>query len=254
MDLEWLSKRPIAHRGLHDVSHGIIENTPAAFEAAIEAGYPIECDLQLTADEEALVFHDATLQRMTNEPGKVFHKSSTELSQLTLNGTDQTIPTLGDVLEIVQGRVPILIELKNIRAEAGPLEKRTAKLLESYNGPVAVQGFSPQSMGWFAENHPDIPRGQLSQNYENRPEIKLSWIKRFVLRNLLLVSISKPHFISYRIDSLPALAAGIARRTGLPILAWTVRNAHDREIAAKHADNIIFEDFLPEITQSSLED
>jgi glycerophosphoryl diester phosphodiesterase len=156
-------------------------------------------------------------------------------------------------LELVGGRVPILIELKNIRAEPGPLEKRTAQLLENYQGPVAIQGFSPQSMGWFAENHPNIPRGQLSQNYKIPSAVHLSWIKRFVLRNLLLVSISKPHFIAYRVESLPALAVKIARRSGLPILAWTVRNTHDRDIAAKYADNIIFEDFLPEITHPPLE-
>ncbi|TNE37428.1 MAG: glycerophosphodiester phosphodiesterase [Alphaproteobacteria bacterium] len=251
MDLTWIKTRPIAHRGLHDVKKGIIENTPAAFEAAIAAGYPIELDLQLTSDHEAMVFHDDKLDRLTTSAGKLYRHSSTELRKLTISGSTATMPTFAEFLELVNGRVPILIELKNKTGVAGPLEQRTRDLLQTYKGEAAVQCFAPQSMGWFAENMPEIPRGQLSQPYPPDPNLNLNWIKRFVLRHMLLNKISKPHFVAYRIDGLSNEAVGRAKRHGLPVLAWTVKTIGERRIAATHADNIIFENFLPDATRGA---
>lgn len=251
MDLNWIKTRPIAHRGLHDANKGIMENSPAAFEAAIASGYPIELDLQVTSDEEALVFHDVDLDRMTTMTGKVFEHASSEIKKQRIKGSTETVPTFGEILELVNGRAPILIEIKNRRAKAGPLEARTASLLNDYKGEFAVQGFSPYSMGWFAENHPAILRGQLSQSYITDPGIEFGKAKRFILRNMLLNFISKPHFIAYRINALPQPSAARARRGGLPLVAWTVKTTDERRLAAANTDNIIFENFRPELNKGA---
>jgi len=243
--MDWLRTLPIAHRGLHDAAKGLIENSPSAFEAAARAGYAIELDVHCSSDGEVIVFHDRSLDRVTRESGRLKDRSAHDLTQILLDGCGDTIPTLTQVLEQVAGRVPILVEIKNMGRTVGGLEARVAQCLACYDGAAAVQSFNPYSMGWFAKNAPGILRGQISEGYRDTSEVKLSPHERFILRHLFLTPISRPHFIAYDCNALPAPAPRIARALGMPVLSWTVRSA---EVAARvfpHADNIIFEGFRP---------
>jgi glycerophosphoryl diester phosphodiesterase len=243
--MDWLRTLPIAHRGLHDAAKGLIENSPSAFEAAARAGYGIELDVHCSSDGEVIVFHDRTLDRVTRQSGPLKERSAHDLTQILLDGGGDTIPTLTQVIDQVDGRVPILVEIKNQGRTVGGLEARVAECLTSYSGAAAVQSFNPYSMAWFAKNAPDILRGQISQHYGDTSEVKLSPHERFVLRHLLLTPISRPHFIAYDCDALPAPAPRLARALGMPVLSWTVRSADVAARVLSHADNIIFEGFRP---------
>lgn len=244
--MDWLTTLPIAHRGLHDKSKGIIENSTSAFAAAITAGYAIECDVRLSQDGEAMVFHDAKLDRVTAETGQLIDHSAREIAALTLAGSSDRVQTLAELLEQVAGAVPILIEIKST-GTTGPLEARTAQLLHDYKGEFAVQSFNPFSMRWFAGTHPNVRRGQISGSLRGDLEVKLSWLRRFALRNLLLMNVSKPHFISYEVSELPTLATSFVKRTGHPLLAWVVKSDEDRARTEKYADNMIFMGFCPPV-------
>lgn len=242
---DWLRHVPIAHRGLHDARQGVVENSLAAFERAAAAGFAIELDLQVSADGEAMVFHDERLDRLTAESGLVCHRTAEALACLTLGGGPERMPTLRAALAAVAGRVPLLLEIKAQSREVGPLESRVAALIADYGGPCAVQSFNPWSVRWFARHIPHVPRGLLSARYERSGEPALSGPVRFALRHLLTAPMLKPHFIAYDIKALPALAPRIARSLGLPILAWTVRSEEERVRSLNYADNIIFEGFRP---------
>ena len=241
--MDWLRNLPVAHRGLHDPHKGIIENSPSAFEAAARAGYAIELDVHLSSDGEVIVFHDATLDRLTKETGKTSARTASELTQLTIEGSADTIPTLRDVLGQVAARVPVLIEIKNGARTIGPLEAAVAKDLENYYGVVAVQSFNPFSMGWFAKHTPHIRRGQISQDYKNYTDRPLSWGQKFALTHMLMVPISRPQFVAYDCKALPSFVPSLTHKMGLPLLAWTVRTEAIQEKLAPHVDNIIFEGF-----------
>jgi len=241
----WLTTQPIAHRGLHDLAAGIPENSLAAFTAAAEAGYAIELDLQPAADHEPMVFHDDGLERLTGRTGTFRDLPSEALADIRLTGSDQHIPTLKTVLATVAGAAPLLIELKGMAPAVGVLESRVADLLGDYDGVVAVQSFNPHSMGWFADNAPSFIRGQVATDFASYDEQRVSLTKRLLLSTLLLNRVSRPDFVAYNVKKLPRLAPLSARRRGTPLLAWTVRNANDRAVAARYADNIIFEGFRP---------
>ncbi len=244
-DLAWLTATPVAHRGLHGLSDGVVENLPSAFEAAIEEGYAIECDLQLSADGEAMVFHDATLDRLTEETGKVFRRSAADLKRVAFKTSKDRMQTLGEFLDQVNGQVLPVIELKIKTGHEGPLEKRTAEVLKSYKGSAAVMSFNPRSMGWFADNAPDITRGQLSYGYRDGPALNMPASQRFALRHMLYNIKSRPHFIGFDINALPQWSVELRRKLGLPVLTWTVSTDAHRDTAALHADQIIFETFRP---------
>lgn len=244
-DLSWLTARPVAHRGLHGLADGVVENLPSAFQAAIDANYGVECDLQLSADGEAMVFHDATLDRLTEETGKVFGRTAAELKQVAFKNTTDRMQTLGEFLDQIGGKVVPVIELKIPFGKEGPLEQRTAALLEDYKGAFAVMSFNPHSMGWFAQNAPWATRGQLSFGYESGPARSMPWYRRMMLRHMLMNWKSRPHFIGFDVNALPQWSVELRRRLGLPVLTWTVRTDAHRDIAAQHADQIIFETFRP---------
>ena len=250
----WLRSQPIAHRGLHDESRGIVENSLSAFRAAAEAGYPIELDVQLSSDGEAMVFHDPFLDRVTGVKGRVCDFTAAELGRLHLEGTADPLPTLEQTFQAVAGRVPILIETKQLDYPVGPLEERVGRLIVAYGQPVAIHSFSPDSLGWFAEHLPSVPRGQIAMNYAHagtspeytsRGEVMLSGLHQWALSNLLRFGTSRPTFVSYDLNDLPRIATTVAHWLGLPIVAWTV-NAPDAAARAQElADNIIFETIRP---------
>lgn len=230
--------RPIAHRGLHGIDAP--ENSLAAFGKAIEAGFPIEIDVRPIDDGTVVVFHDDKLTRMTDLDGYVCNMTKSDLEKVRLRNSDERIPTFKEVLEFVDGRTPLLIEIKN-DSTVGQLERDTLELLSSYKGEYAVQSFNPYSMEFFKKNAPQIPRGQLSCFFDKKD---LGFFKRFVLKRLKMNKVSSPDFISYNHANLPNK---YVTKTKLPTLAWTVRSNAEMEKCLPYCDNIIFENFIPVI-------
>lgn len=237
--MQWLRQIPIAHRGLHDEQSP--ENSLSAFTKAKEAGYAIELDVHLSSDGVLMVFHDFTLERMTRFYGDIRRLASSFLRSLVLLNTQESIPTLQEVMKLVDRKVPLLIEIKN-EGKVGELEGKLLKAIRDYKGRVAVQSFNPFSVAWFAKNAVDIPRGQLSGSFK---DTNFPFYKKFLYQNLLMNGVSKPHFIAYEAEYLPNLAVKVSRMMHKTILAWTVRSAKEREDVLQYADNIIFEAFLP---------
>ena len=242
MDIKksWLFSRPIAHRGLHGINAP--ENSLAAFGKAIEAGFPIEIDVRPIDDGTVVVFHDDKLTRMTDLDGYVCNMTKSDLEKVRLRNSDERIPTFKEVLEFVDGRTPLLIEIKN-DSTVGQLERDTLELLSSYKGEYAVQSFNPYSMEFFKKNAPQIPRGQLSCFFDKKD---LGFFKRFVLKRLKMNKVSSPDFISYNHANLPNK---YVTKTKLPTLAWTVRSNAEMEKCLPYCDNIIFENFIPVISE-----
>jgi glycerophosphoryl diester phosphodiesterase len=239
---DWLKSRPIAHRGLHDLAAGAPENSLAAFERAVQAGYPIELDVHLLADGAIAVLHDFTLDRMTGVAGKLGHLKAADLAALRLAGTQQRIPLLDEVLELVSGKIPILIEIKSRSRKNRKLEEALDKRLALYSGPIALHSFNPFSLGWFASHRPAIIRGQLASDFRDED---LPWHQKWALRRLLLTRWSRPNFINYDIRCLPYWAVSNKKKLGLPILGWTARSPEEAQRALQYCDNVVFEGFRP---------
>lgn len=235
----WLVQKPIAHRGLFDEENP--ENSLPAFAQAIDKGFPIELDVRLIDDGTVVVFHDETLGRMTDHDGYVSTLKAEDLKELRLKNSDACIPTLEQVLSLVNGKVPLLIEIKGT-GKIGALESKTTSLLKAYSGEFAVQSFDPYSLEYFKLHEPDIMRGQLSADFGKKSGI--SFFKRKALAHLKVTDISAPHFISYRFSDLPNK---YVTKKGLFTLAWTIRSNADYEQVKEHCDNIIFERFLPNL-------
>jgi glycerophosphoryl diester phosphodiesterase len=239
---ERLFDPPVAHRGLW-TPDGAPENSLAAFQAACAGGYGIELDVQLTADGEAVVFHDERLERMTGQDGRLRDHTAAELGAMTLKGTDETIPTLADTLTMIGHRAMVFIELKTPFGEVGPLEKRVTDVLVDHNGPTAVIGFNPYSHAWFADHHPQILRGLDSYSWNDEGARKLAPEMRKSLAALEQVELARPDFLALGLDMLPSARADLYRAKGMPIVAWTVRSSDQWEGVRDHCDNLIFEGF-----------
>ena len=236
-----LFEPPIAHRGLWSPD-GPPENSLGAFQAACQGGYGIELDVQLTADGEAVVFHDAKLERMTGCDGRICDYSAADLTQMKLNGSDETIPTLADTLTMVGHRAMVHIEIKTPYGEVGPLERRVHEVLIDHNGPTCVIGFNPYSHAWFADHYPKVLRGLDSYNYA-KGESQLAPELRKAFADLQHVSFARPHFLALGLDMLPSPKADEFRAKGMPIVAWTVRTPDEWAAIRDHCDNLIFEGF-----------
>ncbi len=236
----WIVNKYIAHRGFHNQQAP--ENSLPAFENAIKHGYAIELDVHVTADGTAIVFHDEQLKRMTGKDGYVSNLKDNQLKKCFLSQTQHTIPTLKQALDLIDGKVPILIEIKN-KGKVGYIEKAVLLELENYKGEIAVQSFNPFTLNYFRTYAPHILRGQLSGTLK---DTKLSKIKKIFLRNLAFnKKISKPDFIAYEASLLPNRVT--RRFKHLPLLAWCVKSQAEYLKVVKHCDNIIFENFHPTI-------
>jgi glycerophosphoryl diester phosphodiesterase len=233
----------IAHRGLWTRS-GAPENSLAAFEAACEAGYGIELDVQLSSDGEAMVFHDGTLTRMTGEEGRLSDHTAADLGAMKLAGTDESIPTLLETLALVGHRAMVHIELKTSAGEVGPLEQRVHEVIIDHAGPLAIIGFNPYSHAWYADRFPNILRGLDSYSYRAADNARMAPEQRKSYARLEHVAIARPHFLALGTDMLPSALADRYRAKGMPIVAWTTRSADQWEVLKPHCDNHIFESFL----------
>jgi glycerophosphoryl diester phosphodiesterase len=247
VQLDWLTARPIAHRGLHDAEHGLIENTAGAVRAAIAADYGVEIDVQISADGEAMVHHDDVLGRLTEGEGRLDSFSAAELKRVAFRNSNEHMMTLGELCDIVGGRVTMLVELKSRFDGDRRLPARVADILGAYNGPAAPMSFDPDQLAFLRHKAPRLVRGIIAAKYRPHPywDLMPAWM-RYGMGYLLTTFAARPQFVAYAVDDLPALAPLLARRVFcLPLLTWAVRTEAERRTAARYADQMIFEGFRP---------
>ncbi|CUH85198.1 glycerophosphodiester phosphodiesterase family protein [Thalassovita mediterranea] len=241
-------KAPIAHRALHDVTAGRAENSPAAIQAAIDAGYGIEIDLQLSKDGEAMVFHDYDMERLAGVKGVVQTRTAAELSQIQLLGGTDRIPTLSQVLDQVAGQVPLLIEVKDqdgqMGANVGRLEAATAKALEGYQGDVALMSFNPNSVRVLSGLCPDRARGLTTAAYNVTEWPMLPKGTREKLARIPDYDAAKCSFISHDARDLNSARVAELKQRGAHVLCWTITSAAAEAEARKVAENVTFEGYL----------
>ena len=244
----WLTARPVAHRGLHDKARGIVENMPGAAEAAVAGNFAIECDIQLTADGEAMVHHDDALGRLTEGSGALLGMTAAELKAVRFRDTSERMMSLGDLCALVAGRVPLVIEVKSHFDGDRRLVARMAEVLASYRGPAVGMSFDPDQVTALRELMPQLTRGIIAETtYDPADWPEATPAQRRGMLHLRHAFRTRPHFVAYRVDDLPAAAPWIARTIfGLPLLTWTVRSPEQRAKAARYADQMIFEGFRPE--------
>jgi glycerophosphoryl diester phosphodiesterase len=244
---DWLTARPVAHRGLHDQARGIIENMPGAVQAAIEGNFAIECDIQLTADGEAMVHHDDALGRLTEGSGALLRMTAAELKAVKFKDTSERMMSLTDLCALVKGRVALVIEVKSHFDGDRKLVKRMAEVLSSYDGPAVGMSFDPDQVEALRELIPSRPRGIVAERrYTKADWPEASPTQRRGMTHLRHFYRTRPDFVAYWVDELPAPAPWIARNIfGCPLLTWTVRTPEQRARAVRYADQMIFEGFRP---------
>lgn len=230
----WL-RHPVAHRGLHDGNQQVPENSLPAFAAAAEAGVAIELDVRLSADGAVVVHHDATLQRLCGDPARVADLTAVELGGRRLAGTAQGTPSLHEVLDLVAGRVPIMVELKLLVRANVPLWRGVAALLDRYGGPVSVHSFHPGAVGWFARHRPALPRGQAAGAGAG------PMLVQRILDAMWSNTWTTPGFVVFSLQRLPDARITALRRGGMPVLAYTVRTGAEQRDALAHADGYFYE-------------
>lgn len=242
---------PFAHRGLHDPSKGVIENSLSAFRAAVAAGYGIELDVQRSADDVPIVFHDDDLDRLTDATGAFRDYNAASLGRLPLRGSTDTMPTLRAVLEMVAGRVPLLIEIKEnwntMQDTDGILEHAVAVALAGYVGPVAVMAFNPHCIAHMARFAPDLPRGLTTEAYDPDLNAPIPAEVCARLREIPDYDRTMSSFISHQASDLARPRVAELKAKGAAILCWTIRSVTAEAEARKIAHNITFEGYAPAI-------
>jgi glycerophosphoryl diester phosphodiesterase len=233
--IDWLTKVPIAHRGLHDLNRQRWENTLSAFDAAAKAGFAIECDVHLTADGKAIIFHDEKLDRLTGQQGKIDALTAAQAKSLRVGGTNDHVPTLAEALRLIGGRVPIVIELKGIPGRDDGLVKAVADDLSGYDGLAAIMSFDHHLIRDFGKDAPGIPAGLTAEGLRDR-ELEAHFA-------MLAHGID---FVSYNVHHLENRFVEFVRgRLGLPVISWTVRSLEDKATSDRYVDQITFEGFDP---------
>ncbi|QBY02146.1 phosphodiesterase [Rhodophyticola sp. CCM32] len=243
---------PLAHRALHDMGQGIPENGVTAVRRAVSAGYGIEIDVQPSADGVAMVFHDATLDRLTETTGMVHDRTARELMDLRLKGSEENIPSLAQILQLVEGRVPLLIEIKDQSGGIGEapddvLERGVASALEGYAGPVAVMSFNPHMIAAFRAHAPDVPRGLVTSGFMPSQWPELSADTCAHLRSIRDFGRVGAQFISHDWTDLGSPRVAELKAQKIPVLCWTIRSAQAETEARRVADNVTFEGYLPQL-------
>lgn len=232
-----------AHRGLHNDERA--ENSMSAFKAAVDSGYGIELDIRLSKDGKLVVFHDDTLDRVCGREGRVIDFTAEELATFSLNGTGEGVPLFSDVLSVIDGKVPLLVEIKENPGD-NSVSLAACEMLKDYKGNYIIESFNPLSLRTVKKNMPHIPRGILSHRYyAYEPYRKPLY---FLLQALLFNFTCRPAFIAYDHKDSKALSLRIARRLfGVITFAWTVRSAEEEKSAKENGfDSVIFENYIPE--------
>lgn len=235
--MKWIKQRPIAHRGLHK-GFDIPENSISAFKRAINSDYAIELDVRLTKDEKVVVFHDKNLIRLCADRRKIRNQNYSAIKDIKLYNSNETIPLLCDVLKLVDGKVPLIIEIKNY-AEVGLFEELVAKELENYNGKFAICSFNYHVVNWFKKHKPSIPRGLI---FGDIKKFDIKFYKSIFLYRFFKV---KADFISLDYKLLNTLIPVFCRKLDIPIVSWTINSKKKRIKAIRIVDNIIFENIKP---------
>jgi glycerophosphoryl diester phosphodiesterase len=239
--LDWLTARPVAHRGLYDAESGIVENTESAFSAALAGRYAIECDLQLSADGEAMVFHDDTLERLTEQDGALAALSASQLKMLAFRSTADRMMTLGELCDLVAGRVTLVLEVKSHFTGDMRLADRVAAVVQNYAGPVAAMSFDPAVIDGLHRAAPGLPRGLVAQSRPD-PDVPSGNSVRYAADAIR----ARPHFLAWSVRDLTGVWPILGRWAfGLPLLTWTIRTNAERLRAQRWADQMIFEGFRP---------
>lgn len=238
---------PLAHRGLHDRTKGVVENSRGAFEAAIAKGYGIELDVQGDAQAVPLVFHDADLDRLTGATGALRDREASDLTAIRLSDSTESIPTLADVLDLIAGRCPLLIEIKDQDGRLGPdvgeLQNRVCDALSGYIGPVAVMSFNPHTIAAVKTRAPNLPIGLVTDAFSAADWPEVPPARRATLAGIPDAEDLGLDFISHNRRDLTSPAVSRLKSKGLPILCWTVRSKEQEMTARKTADNVTFEGY-----------
>ncbi|MGL4911314.1 MAG: glycerophosphodiester phosphodiesterase family protein [Romboutsia sp.] len=234
--LDWLKEVPFAHRGYYNDMFP--ENSMGAFRNAIKYGYGIELDVQYTKDKKVVVFHDDNLKRMTGNENNVDELTYAQINKLTLLDSNERIPLLKDVLNTIDKRVPLLIEIKKTK-EYISLSKDVNNITKDYRGNYSIQSFDPRIVKWYKDNAKDVLRGQITCSFEDE---LLKWYEKLVLKNMLLNFTTKPDYIAHGLKGIKSSRVALLRKK-IPILCWTIKNEEDMKKAYKYCDNIIFEGF-----------
>jgi glycerophosphoryl diester phosphodiesterase len=246
----WLVERPIAHRGLHDTAKGVIENTLQAAEAAIAGGFVIECDIQLSSDGEAIVFHDEKLDRLTDATGPLSALGAVEIGRLRIKGSGEPPPTFAAFVDRVAGRTPIVCELKSRFDGDWRIADRAAALAATYDGALAFKSFDHDLAAYLRLRRPHMrpprgpcPVGLLAQASYDEPDWAfLSAEQKRDWTDFDHYDLARPDFLSWKVDNLPHKIPFLVKElTGAPIMVWTVNAAAQREAAHKWADQIVFD-------------
>ncbi len=241
-DLTWLKENLIAHRGLHSLDQSVPENSLESFRLAIESGYSIEFDINLTKDDVVVVFHDFNLNRMFQVNQNIDELTYEELKTYKLKNQEH-VPTLKEVLELIDCKIPILIELKP-HGHVKKLCKAFMKVMENYHGTYAAFSFHPSVVYYLKKHHKDVIRGQISEYFKS--DQKMSKIAKFLMRSMAFNIFTKPDFISYGICDMPNKYLDKLKKKGITIISYAARSQNDFDFVKTHYDNVVFEYFVPE--------
>lgn len=242
--LDFITARPIAHRGLHDFRQGVVENTASAFQAAIEKGYAIECDLQITRDGEAVLFHDDTLERVTEGKGLVKDMTTAEMKALAIRNSKDHVQTLGEMLSQVKGQVPLVIELKPQWDGDESLARRTVEVMKGYEGPYCLMSYDPDVVAAVRRLSPDTVRGIVAERNLDYYAGAMAPRRLIELRTLSHLTRTQPDFVSFYAEELPWAPVAAFRAAGKPVITWTIRSPAEARRARRNSDQITFEGFL----------
>jgi len=245
-DMTPFKGRFYAHRGLHDNASEAPENSMPAFKKAVEAGYGIELDIQLTKDQQVVVFHDDLLQRVCGVEGKVSDYTYEQLQEFRLCKSEERIPLFTEVLKLVDGKVPLIVEFKGNDSTDTSLCPVGAEILGNYKGLYCVESFNPLMVAWYRKNRPQVVRGQLAERFFSNTKKTALY---FVLQNLLLNFYTKPDFIAYKWSDRKTLAQKLCRRLyGTTAVTWTIQSQEALEVSRKSFDLFIFDSFIPDLS------
>ena len=242
-DLTWIKNDFIAHRGYHSLDKSIPENTLLSFKKALDYGYSIECDVNVTKDGQVVVFHDINLQRLCGVDIHLSDVTYEEIKDFRILDTNEHIPLLSDLLKLVNGKVPLLIELKP-KGNNKLLCQSFMKTMHAYQGVYAIHSFSPGIVRWFKKNHPDIIRGQITEYFKNDQD--MPHVLKYLMKTMFFNKFTKPDFVNYGIKDLPNKYATKAYEKGMCMISYCARNELEYQMVKDHYDNAVFEFFRPE--------
>lgn len=235
-----------AHRGLYDAGKGIPENTLAAFSRCIEHGFGFEFDVRMTSDKKLVIMHDNSTLRMTGVDAKASELTAEQLRQLRIGGTDEVVPYFSEVLELVSGRIPLIVEIKTDGADYREVCAAVAKMLDGYSGDYVIESFDPRAVKWYRKNRPDIARGQLTEHFNSRKS-NIPKLLGFIMHNYLSNFLTRPDFLAMRITDRYGFTHKLLKKLfGANVVVWTAQSEDELLQSEKEGCTVIFEHFTPQ--------